>query len=346
MNTTLDRHRLGGADVVDAAARAGLDARAVRRRAAARSRRGRSRSRAPRAETRRDRARPDVRSRRAHEQLPPRRDRSRCRRFVAGADDPSSRRRCRSSRAARPNDARSAPAPQMPMLTDDGRSTQRDSGRRTCAAPTDARPLVDAPRPAAPTMQAAAPGRTDTEPTDMGPDFVESPSMFTPITHEIPTPRRCRRRGAERGGIERAEGSVRRSDGGGQPTEALLARRARSRRSRRNPVEEALEAEFRQVYRDFIETKQALRRDDRRHQATKSSRASCAPTASSSSRRYACKTVKFQVYVKDGKAALKATPVTALAPFGLSLPAQRQRDGEDGALRPARRRRGSRRRGR
>ena len=26
--------------------------------------------------------------------------------------------------------------------------------------------------------------------------------------------------------------------------------------------------------------------------------------------RYACKSVKFQVYVKDGKAALKATPVT------------------------------------
>ena len=38
-------------------------------------------------------------------------------------------------------------------------------------------------------MQAEAPGRTDTEPTDMGPDFVESPATFTPITHKIPTPR-------------------------------------------------------------------------------------------------------------------------------------------------------------
>jgi hypothetical protein len=27
--------------------------------------------------------------------------------------------------------------------------------------------------------------------------------------------------------------------------------------------------------------------------------------------KYACKAVKFQVYVKDGKAALKATPVKA-----------------------------------
>ena len=71
-----------------------------------------------------------------------------------------------------------------------------------------------------------------------------------------------------------------------------------------------VEAEFRQVYRDFIETKQACGEAiegityDKFSGKLRTNRQQLIT-------RYACKTVRFQVYVKDGRAALKATPVTA-----------------------------------
>ena len=77
-----------------------------------------------------------------------------------------------------------------------------------------------------------------------------------------------------------------------------------------NPADDGLETEFRQVYRDFIETKQACGESiegityDKFSGKLKTNRQQLIS-------RYACKTVKFQVYVKDGKAALKATPVTS-----------------------------------
>mgnify|MGYP006915174119 FL=1 len=69
-----------------------------------------------------------------------------------------------------------------------------------------------------------------------------------------------------------------------------------------------LEAEFQAVYHDFIDTRErcgeptegvtfekfSARLRDQRQQLMS---------------RYNCKTVKFTVYVKDGKAALKATPL-------------------------------------
>ena len=96
------------------------------------------------------------------------------------------------------------------------------------------------------------------------------------------------------------------------PSEALLRAAARDiSQVGPNPVEAAaLEAEFRQVYRDFIETKQACGEPiegityDKFSGKLRNNRQQLIT-------RYSCKTVKFQVYIKDGKAALKATPVTA-----------------------------------
>jgi hypothetical protein len=77
---------------------------------------------------------------------------------------------------------------------------------------------------------------------------------------------------------------------------------------RQQATSEGENAYFRQVYEDFIELKRKCGentesltfekflvklRQNRDHLISK----------------YACKAVKFQVYVKDGKAALKATPV-------------------------------------
>jgi hypothetical protein len=75
-----------------------------------------------------------------------------------------------------------------------------------------------------------------------------------------------------------------------------------------SPEESAVEGELSQVYHDFIETKQRLGESidgvslEKFLVKLKANRAQLMS-------RYACRTVKFQVYVKDGKAALKATPV-------------------------------------
>ena len=72
--------------------------------------------------------------------------------------------------------------------------------------------------------------------------------------------------------------------------------------------EQALETELAQVYHDFIETKQRLGEPtesvtyDKFLGKLKANRLQLLT-------RYSCKSVRFQVYVKDGKAALKATPV-------------------------------------
>jgi hypothetical protein len=75
-----------------------------------------------------------------------------------------------------------------------------------------------------------------------------------------------------------------------------------------SPEEAALEGELSQVYHDFIETKQRLGEPTDGVSLEKFLVKLKANRAQLMS-RYACRTVKFQVYVKDGKAALKATPV-------------------------------------
>ncbi len=203
-----------------------------------------------------------------------------------------------------------APTPSMPLLSDE-RPLDTSELRPTAVRSADARGPVATAGPSAPTMQADAPGRTDTEPTNMGPDFVESPSeVFTPITHKIATPRPM----PAPQGLSAAGSSVQKDPFDDQtavasPTEALLRAAREVSQVAPNPAEEALEQEFRQVYRDFIETKQACGEStdgitfDKFSGKLRSNRQQLIS-------RYSCKTVKFQVYVKDGKAALKATPVT------------------------------------
>jgi hypothetical protein len=201
--------------------------------------------------------------------------------------------------------------PPMPLLSDE-QPLDTSELRQTSVRSADARGSVSTSAPSALTLEADAPGRTDTEPTNMGPDFVESPSeVFTPITHKVQSPRPM----SAPQGLSAAGSSVQKDPFDDQtavasPTEALLrAAREVSQVAPAPPPEDPLEVEFRQVYRDFIETKQACGEPtegitfDKFAGKLRSNRQQLIT-------RYACKTVKFQVYVKDGKAALKATPVT------------------------------------
>jgi hypothetical protein len=202
-----------------------------------------------------------------------------------------------------------APEAPMPLLSDD-RPLDTSELRATEVRGNDGRGPVVTSGPAAATLH-VEPGRTDTEPTNMGPDFVESPSqVFTPITHKIPTPPPM----PAPQGLS-AVGSTSQKDpfddqtAVASPTEALLRAAREVSQVAPNPAADSVEQEFRQVYRDFIETKQACGEStdgitfDKFSGKLRSNRQQLIT-------RYACKTVKFQVYVKDGKAALKATPVT------------------------------------
>jgi hypothetical protein len=207
--------------------------------------------------------------------------------------------------------ARAPEPPQMPMLSDE-RPADTSEMRPTSVRVPDGRGPIVTSAPGAPTMQADAPGRTDTEPTNMGPDFVESPSeVFTPITHKVPTPRPM----PAPQGLSAAGSSVQKDPFDDQtavasPTEALLRAAREVSQVAPNPADDPTEMEFRQVYRDFIETKQACGEStegitfDKFSGKLRSNRQQLIS-------RYSCKSVKFQVYVKDGKAALKATPITS-----------------------------------
>jgi hypothetical protein len=206
--------------------------------------------------------------------------------------------------------ARAPEPPPMPLLSEE-QPPDTSELRQTSVRGVDVRGPLATSGPSAPTMQADAPGRTDTEPTNMGPDFVESPSeVFTPITHKVQSQRGM----AAPQGLSATGPSVQKDPFDDQtavasPTEALLRAAREVSQVAANPAEDPLEHEFRQVYRDFIETKQACGEPtegitfDKFSGKLRSNRQQLIS-------RYACKTVKFQVYVKDGKAALKATPVT------------------------------------
>jgi hypothetical protein len=162
-----------------------------------------------------------------------------------------------------------------------------------------------------PKMQLPTLGDTDAQPTGIkpvgadGPDLIDAPNLGLPPL-------------APSGPI------ARRSDFEDEPTAAAnsageMAKLVQAERRLASvelplpppvkPEEAALEAELQQVYHDFIETKQRLGEStdgvtyDKFVVKLKANRQQVIT-------RYNCKTVKFQVYVKDGKAALKATPVT------------------------------------
>jgi hypothetical protein len=70
------------------------------------------------------------------------------------------------------------------------------------------------------------------------------------------------------------------------------------------------EAYFRQVFDDFVELKRKCGESTDGLTYEKFA-AKLKQNRDQLVAKYACKAVKFQVYVKDGKAALKATPVKA-----------------------------------
>jgi hypothetical protein len=163
--------------------------------------------------------------------------------------------------------------------------------------------------PPVPSLQSMAP-RHDTEPQEAGPDYVESPpDLLAPMNHRGSPPPPPMPLGAAGASVQKDPFDDQTAVA--SPSEALLRAARDTSQVGPNPVEEAaLEAEFRQVYRDFIETKQACGEAiegityDKFSGKLRTNRQQLIT-------RYACKTVKFQVYVKDGRAALKATPVTA-----------------------------------
>jgi hypothetical protein len=205
---------------------------------------------------------------------------------------------------------------------------KRPSGQRAMVAPEasmefESRPTEQRQRPtpeelglfAPPKIAAARPPQPDSRLSpieDPGPDFVESPSeVLTPIAQKIPTPRSGQVPTIGSAGPSMPKDVFDDQTAVGSPSEALLRQARDKSKVGVSPLgEEALEAEFRQVYRDFLETKQACGESvegitfDKFSGKLRSNRQQLIS-------RYSCKTVKFQVYVKDGKAALKATPVTA-----------------------------------
>ena len=145
------------------------------------------------------------------------------------------------------------------------------AGHERAAADVGARarrlgPMVTS-GPAAATIQADAPGRTDTEPTSMGPDFVESPSeVFTPITHKIPTPRPM----PAPQGLSAAGSSVQKDPFDDQtavasPTEALLRAAREVSQVAPTPAERPVESEFRAGLSRLHRDQAGVRRVDRGH---------------------------------------------------------------------------------
>lgn len=200
--------------------------------------------------------------------------------------------------------------PPMPSLASEQRDDTSEM-RATEVRSADPRGPIATSAPSAATLQAMPAGRTDTEPTATGPDFVESPSgLLTPLTHKLPTPRPMPSPSVGAVGPSVQKDPFDDQTAVASPTEALLRAARETSVVAPNPVDDALEQEFRQVYRDFIETKQACGEStdgityDKFSGKLRSNRQQLIT-------RYSCKNVKFQVYVKDGKAALKATPVTS-----------------------------------
>jgi hypothetical protein len=190
----------------------------------------------------------------------------------------------------------------VPMQRDD----RPDSGElRPTQVRIDSRNSMAAPPPPPSLVQS----HDRTDPHDAGPDFVESP--IAPLGHRPPPPPPPSPSPLSNLGPIGGKDSFDDQTAVASPSEALLRAARDISQVGPNPVEAAaLEAEFRQVYRDFIETKQACGEPiegityDKFSGKLRNNRQQLIT-------RYSCKTVKFQVYIKDGKAALKATPVTA-----------------------------------
>jgi hypothetical protein len=165
-----------------------------------------------------------------------------------------------------------------------------------------------------PKMQLQPLTDTDALPTsvktpDDGPDMVDGPSLLPPLNSSalpaVPT---------QPGGRPFDDEPTTAASSAGELAKMVQQEKKIAEKEHLapplSPAEAALETELQQVYHDFIETKQRLGEPtegvtyDKFVVKLKANRQQLIT-------RYNCKTVKFQVYVKDGKAALKATPVQA-----------------------------------
>ena len=156
---------------------------------------------------------------------------------------------------------------------------------------------------------------------DEGPDLIDAPNMLPPLsettgaTRRVPTPRPMPQPQAVQSATVFGDDEPTTTAGAASHLRQMVAAEKRLAAvppapvvPKLSPEDEALESELQQVYHDFIETKQRLGETtegvtyDKFVVKLKANRTQLIS-------RYSCKTVKFQVYVKDGKAALKATPV-------------------------------------
>jgi hypothetical protein len=73
-------------------------------------------------------------------------------------------------------------------------------------------------------------------------------------------------------------------------------------------VEEGDEVQWRAVFQEFLRTREECG-ESLEGLTWDRFRAKLAKNRDALTQKYACRAVRFQVYVKEGKAALKATPV-------------------------------------
>jgi hypothetical protein len=95
-----------------------------------------------------------------------------------------------------------------------------------------------------------------------------------------------------------------------QPTQEIrVPREASQSQPLSTPLEDELEVSFRQIYQEFVVTKQRCHEPVEGLTYDKFA-AKLRQSRDQIMRQHSCKSVRFHVYIKEGKAALKATPVT------------------------------------
>jgi hypothetical protein len=165
--------------------------------------------------------------------------------------------------------------------------------QRIIDAPSAPLPIVTELPPSQP--QHAQPGAFEEESPATGRDYIEAPAaLTTPLT--------------QLAGAAAAGGEVARVPQNFDAEERTVATKMDIPAA--IPDEDPLEAELQAVFQEFVETKQRLGESIEGvtyNKFAKKLRANRAELIA----RYGCQEVRFQVYIKDGKAALKATPVQA-----------------------------------
>jgi hypothetical protein len=222
-----------------------------------------------------------------------------------------------STAAKSPTPVTPLPPPAPPRPTLDLRESRPNSKEMQAYLPPEQDPSLELPgaKPAAPAPVHDTMDSMPSLPPNEGPDMIDAPGLMS----KLQSPQ-------ETGPTTvRPPGSVQNENFGDDEPTVASGKASHMRdlvtgahathpppipqpQPTASPEEAALEGELSQVYHDFIETKQRLGEPTDGVSLEKFLVKLKANRAQLMS-RYACRTVKFQVYVKDGKAALKATPV-------------------------------------